>query len=66
MTQNMNTVEKEPKSPSCNQKMEVFSRVVGYYRPVENWNKGKQDEFKARRTFTVSQCTRPLTEKKEA
>jgi len=28
---------------------EVYSRVVGYYRPVQNWNKGKQEEFKQRK-----------------
>lgn len=27
---------------------EVYSRVVGYYRPVQNWNRGKQEEFKQR------------------
>ena len=30
---------------------EVFSRVVGYYRPVQNWNKGKQEEFAMRKTY---------------
>jgi len=29
-------------------KAEVYSRVVGYYRPVQNWNKGKKEEFKER------------------
>lgn len=32
-------------------KCEVFARVVGYIRPVQNWNKGKQEEFKDRVTF---------------
>ena len=32
---------------------EVFSRIVGYLRPVQNWNKGKQQEFKDRKTFKV-------------
>lgn len=32
-------------------KTEVYSRIVGYFRPVEQWNKGKQAEFKDRRTF---------------
>jgi anaerobic ribonucleoside-triphosphate reductase len=27
---------------------EIYSRVVGYYRPVQNWNKGKTEEFKHR------------------
>ena len=35
----------------CGQKTEVYSRVVGYYRPVTQWNKGKQEEFKARKVY---------------
>jgi len=35
----------------CGQKTEVYSRVVGYYRPVAQWNKGKQEEFKARKVY---------------
>lgn len=30
---------------------EVYSRVVGYLRPVQNWNKGKRQEFKERVTY---------------
>ncbi len=30
---------------------EVYSRVVGYYRPVQNWNTGKQQEFSERNTY---------------
>jgi len=30
---------------------EVYSRVVGYYRPVSNWNNGKRQEFKERNTY---------------
>ena len=30
---------------------EVWSRVVGYYRPVKGWNEGKQEEFKDRKTL---------------
>lgn len=33
------------------QKCEVYSRIVGYYRPVTQWNKGKQAEFKERVVF---------------
>lgn len=42
--------------PKCvvEQKTEVYSRVVGYIRPVEQWNKGKQAEFKDRQAFVVS------------
>jgi anaerobic ribonucleoside-triphosphate reductase len=34
-------------------KTEIFSRVVGYYRPVDNWNDSKQEEFKDRKVFEV-------------
>lgn len=32
---------------------EVYSRVVGYFRPVQNWNSGKQQEFKERKTINL-------------
>ncbi len=32
---------------------EVYSRIVGYYRAVRNWNKGKQDEFGQRKMFSL-------------
>lgn len=35
----------------CEAPMEVYSRVVGYLRPVQQWNKGKQAEYKLRQTF---------------
>lgn len=37
--------------PSCGAKCEVYSRVVGYLRPVDQWNDGKQAEFNIRKTF---------------
>jgi ribonucleoside-triphosphate reductase len=39
--------------PKCGAECEVYSRVVGYLRPVKQWNNGKQGEFKMRRTFSV-------------
>lgn len=33
---------------------EVYARIVGYYRAVKNWNKGKRDEFDSRKMFNVS------------
>jgi ribonucleoside-triphosphate reductase (formate) len=39
--------------PKCKSETEVYSRVVGYLRPVQQWNKGKQAEFKLRKVFTV-------------
>ncbi len=38
--------------PECGRKTEVYSRVVGYYRPVQNWNEGKKQEFEERKTFS--------------
>ncbi len=35
----------------CPEKTEVYSRVVGFFRPVQQWNKGKQEEFRQRRVF---------------
>lgn len=45
----------QPKNnePQCNEKMEVYSRVVGFFRPVNQWNIGKQEEFGYRKTFTL-------------
>lgn len=41
----------------CGAKCEVYSRVTGYFRPVANWNRGKQEEFKERKTFKVAKAT---------
>jgi anaerobic ribonucleoside-triphosphate reductase len=40
--------------PLCGAQCEVYSRVVGYLRPVDQWNDGKQAEFAIRRTFDKS------------
>jgi ribonucleoside-triphosphate reductase len=51
------------KCPTCGAKCEVYSRVVGYLRPVDQWNDGKQAEFAVRRTFdksTVMSATTPI------
>ncbi|MDP3114300.1 MAG: ribonucleoside triphosphate reductase [Candidatus Cloacimonadaceae bacterium] len=37
--------------PTCHKRTEVFSRIVGYLRPVSQWNEGKKAEFKLRTTF---------------
>lgn len=39
------------------QKCEVWTRVMGYHRPVQNFNAGKQSEFAERRFFTESACS---------
>ncbi len=38
----------------CGQKSEIYSRVVGYFRPVADWNKGKKEEFSNRKNYIVS------------
>ena len=37
--------------PHCGKKTEVYSRITGYYRPVQNWNDGKSQEFQDRKTY---------------
>lgn len=39
--------------PVCGRTTEVWSRVVGFYRPVQNWNPGKQEEFKFRNVYKI-------------
>ncbi|MBO4847789.1 MAG: ribonucleoside triphosphate reductase, partial [Clostridia bacterium] len=39
--------------PTCGRKTEVYSRITGYYRPVQNWNDGKAQEFKDRQTYVI-------------
>ena len=50
--------------PECGGKTEVYSRITGYYRPVQNWNDGKAAEFKARKVYVQSKLTnkQPLSE----
>ena len=39
--------------PECGAKTEVYSRITGYYRPVQNWNDGKSKEFKDRKVYNI-------------
>ncbi|NLP29703.1 MAG: ribonucleoside triphosphate reductase [Clostridiales bacterium] len=39
--------------PTCGKDTEVWSRVVGFHRPVQSWNNGKKEEYKERKTFDV-------------
>jgi ribonucleoside-triphosphate reductase len=41
------------KEKKCSSPTEIYSRVVGYFRPVQNWNEGKKAEFKERKTYVV-------------
>ena len=40
----------------CNQPTEVYSRVVGYYRPVQSWNAGKKEEFRDRKAYVTDKA----------
>ncbi len=42
--------------PECGASCEVYSRVVGYIRPVQQWNKGKKQEFFDRQEFKIEEC----------
>ena len=46
--------------PECGEKTEVYSRITGYYRPVQNWNDGKSQEYKDRAVYDIdnSVCKR--------
>ena len=39
--------------PHCGEKTEVYSRITGYYRPVQNWNDGKAQEFSDRKVYDI-------------
>ena len=40
--------------PVCGEKTEVYSRITGYYRPVQNWNDGKAEEFRERKVYNIN------------
>ena len=44
----------QPLCPDCGEETEIWSRVVGFHRPVQSWNKGKREEYKDRKEF---KCT---------
>lgn len=46
----LKTAKDNAKGTDC----EVYSRVVGYLRPVQNWNKGKREEFAMRKNIKMS------------
>lgn len=51
------------KCPHCGMTTEVYSRITGYYRPVQNWNDGKSQEYKNRVVYDIANSTlkRPVT-----
>ena len=53
------------KCPHCGGETETYSRITGYYRPVRNWNNGKSQEFKDRKTYEPD-CMHPNMKPKTA
>ncbi len=51
-------VGEQPACPLCHKQTEVFSRIVGYLRPVSQWNEGKKAEFRLRTTFDTIKNSR--------
>ena len=47
------------KCPHCGKETEVYSIITGYYRPVKNWNAGKTQEFKQRKTYELKKGEEP-------
>ena len=45
--------------PDCGANTEVYSRITGYYRPVQNWNVGKSQEFKERKLYNIETSRLP-------
>ena len=45
--------------PKCGGPAEVYSRITGYYRPVQNWNDGKTQEFKDRTVYNIANSKAP-------
>ena len=45
--------------------VEVFSRVTGFFRPVQEWNPGKKEEFKDRATFNAVDADKSIDNKQE-
>lgn len=43
--------------PICGETTEVYSRITGYYRPVQNWNDGKRQEFKERQVYDLKRSS---------
>ncbi len=44
----------------CGQECEVYSRVVGYLRPIKNWNIGKREEFKERKVYSIKKAMKEV------
>ena len=52
--------------PECGEKTEVYSRITGYYRPVQNWNDGKSEEYKSRKLYNISASVEKFDKRADA
>lgn len=52
--------------PTCGGKAEVYSRITGYYRPVQNWNDGKSQEYKNRTVYKMEAASKVKGSKPES
>jgi len=52
-------MEADSMANRCEGKTEVYSRVCGFFRPVQQWNKGKKEEFKDRAEYVLQQAGEP-------
>jgi len=50
--------------PFCGEKTEVYSRITGYYRPVQNWNDGKAEEYKNRKLYDIASSVEKFDKQK--
>lgn len=49
----------------CGESTEIYSRITGYYRPVQNWNEGKTQEFKDRKLYNIAAGSAPGAQKSD-
>jgi ribonucleoside-triphosphate reductase len=49
--------------PKCSRTTEVWSRVCGFFRPAQQWNKGKQEEYRDRTPYFSSHQDTKITKK---
>jgi anaerobic ribonucleoside-triphosphate reductase len=47
--------DQEMRAGKCTQRVETFSRCVGFFRPVQTWNPGKRAEFEARKEIVLNE-----------
>jgi len=58
-------IKKDMDMPKCSGKTEVYSRCVGFYRPVQEWNLGKKEEFADRNEYDLEIIDINLQKEKE-